>query len=174
MNTMMGAGFLCGAAAGICLLIVMKKLMKKDRSAKCQYDERQQMVRARGFQYGFFGWLIFDAVYIALDIGLGIQYMDTAMALLSGMLIGISIYASYAIWNEGYFSLNTYPGRVTAFLAAAAVLNIICAVRHLEEGLLKDGMLTFLKGANLICAAAAILVFAVLIAKWCSDRRKEE
>ncbi len=174
MDEMIQLGFMCSIIAVFLLTILLKKLFRKDNSFKCKYDERQQLVRGRGFQYGFFGWLIFNSFYILLETGFGKQYMDTSMALFSGLVTGIIIYASYAIWNEGYFSLNIYPKRVVAVLAFVMVLNIICGIHNIKEGILKNGKLTFLSGANLICAAALMIVLTVLAVKWCFDQRKAE
>lgn len=175
MDNMIQTGFLCGMAAACFLVVLLKKLVYKGSLFKCRYDERQQLVRGRGFQYGFFGWIFFTAGYIVLDTGFGKRYLDTSMALFLGLMIGAVIYASYAIWHEGYFSLNIYPKRFMGVMTAVTVLNIICSVHFIFEGeLCRDGMLTFFGGSNLVCAAASLTVLFVLAAKYGYDHRKAE
>lgn len=166
--------YLAGVAFGCCLVLLLLKAAKKGGSIKCKYDERQQLVRGRGFKYGFFGWMAFNGIYIFMDIGLEVQCMDTSMVLLSGMLVGVMVYASYCIWNDGYFSLNENPKRAMAILAAASLLNIACAAYRIQEGLLENGVLTFLNGSNLSVAALSVILLAVLFVKWGSDHRKPD
>ena len=45
-----GMGVVCGILVGLLLMVVILKLTKTDGSLKCKYDERQQLVRGKGFQ----------------------------------------------------------------------------------------------------------------------------
>jgi len=173
-NEMIRMGFLVGIIVGCCAVILFFKLSNTDGSIKCKFDERQQAVRGRGFKYGFFGWMIFNACCIVTEIGLEEQYMDTSMTLFCGMLVGVAIYGSYSIWHDGYFSLNENPKRVMIILVAVTILNLACAVYRIHNGLLENGQLTFLNGCNLFVAVTALCLLAVLYAKRCSDRRHTE
>lgn len=170
-SEMMRLGFLTGIIIGCCFVIWFLKVTKRDGSLKCKYDERQQMVRGRGFKYGFFGWMIFNAVCIVTDIGWEERYMDQSMTLFCGMLIGIAIYASYSIWHDGYFSLNENPKRIMAILIVVTMLNIVCAAYQIENGLLENGVLTLLNGCNLSVAITSLFLLIVIFVKWNSDRR---
>lgn len=171
---MMRMGFLTGIIAGCVLLLLFIRLSKRNGAGKCNFDERQQIVRGRGFKYGFFAWLIFDAICIVTDIGLEERFMDMSLTLLCGMLVGLAVYASYCIWNDGYVSFNQSPKRIMAILAAGGVLNLVCAVYRFQQGMLENGKLTFLNGSNLLVAVTALFLLAVFIAKQCTDRRDTE
>lgn len=173
-DEMMRMGFLTGIIVGCVLLLLFIRLSKRSGSGKCSFDERQQIVRGRGFKYGFFAWLIFDAVCIVTDIGLEERFMDLSLTLLSGMLIGLAVYASYCIWNDGYISLNQSPKRIMIILAAGGILNLVCAAYRFQQGMLENGKLTFLNGSNLFVAVTALFLLAVFIAKRCADRRDTE
>lgn len=173
-DEMMRMGFLTGIIVGCVLLLLFIRLSKRSGSGKCSFDERQQIVRGRGFKYGFFAWLIFDAVCIVTDIGLEERFMDLSLTLLSGMLIGLAVYASYCIWNDGYISLNQSPKRIMIILAAGGILNLVCAAYRIQQGMLENGKLTFLNGSNLFVAVTALFLLAVFIAKRCADRRDTE
>ncbi len=167
-------GFLAGIITGCCVAVLLFKMMKKDRSAKCKYDERQQIVRGRGFQYGFFGWMAFNGFCIVADIGLEVHFMDLSMTLFCGMVIGTAIYVSYSVWHDGYFSLNENPKRVLSILITATALNVACAVYRIHNGLLEHGVLTFLNGANLMIAIVMVFLLAVMFVKWAAERRNQD
>ena len=173
-NEMMWMGFLTGIVTGCCLLILFIRRSKRNGSGKCTFDERQQIVRGQGFKYGFFAWMIYDGICIVTDIGLEEQFMDLSLTLLSGMLIGLVVYASYSIWNDGYISLYQSQKRIMLILAAAGILNLACAAYRFHDGLLENGKLTFLNGSNLFVAVTALFLLAVMTAKRCTDRRDME
>lgn len=169
-NIVIRMGFLAGVLSGLLVVVLLLKLMRKDGSLKCKYDERQQLVRGRGFQYGFFGWMIYDGVCILTDIGFEVHLMDLSMTLFSGMMVGTVIYVSYSVWHDGYFSLNLNPRRLMSMLGAMTVLNISCAAVRIHSGLLEQGVLTFFNGSNLLMAVASLLLLGVMFAKWFKDR----
>ena len=173
-NEMMHMGFLAGIVTGCCLLILFIRLSKRNGSGNCSFDERQQIVRGRGYKYGFFAWMIFDAVCIVTDIGLEERFMDLSLTLLSGMLLGLAVYGAYSIWNDGYISLHQSPKRIMVILAAGGILNLACAAYRIQQGILENGKLTFLSGSNLFVAVTSLFLLAVLIAKRCTDRRDTE
>lgn len=170
----MRLGFLAGVVAGCILVVLFLWMTKKDGSIRCKYDERQQLVRGRGFQYGFFSWMIFNGIEILLDVGFEKQYMDTSMSLYFGMVVGVAVYVSYNIWHDGYFSLNENPKRAISLLVAMTVLNGACGAFRVHEGLLENGVLTLLNGANLLLAVAMLLILSVLFVKWHSDQKRTE
>ncbi|MDE7313903.1 MAG: hypothetical protein K2N87_20150 [Eubacterium sp.] len=173
-NYGMRIGFLTGMLVGCFLVLLFLKMTRKDGSLKCKYDERQQLVRGRGFQYGFFSWMVFNGIYITIDLGLGKKYMDTSMVLYCGMVVGGVVYIIYSIWHDGYFSLNENPKRLLFLFITITLLNGACAFERIHEGLLDHGVLTLINGANRFLAAAAVLVLIVLFVKWYSDSKKTE
>lgn len=173
-NEMIRIGFLTGIILGCCFLVLFLKVTKKDGSIKCKFDERQQLVRGRGFKYGFFGYIIFNAACIVTDISLEKWFMDMSMTLLCGMLVGVAIYGSYSIWNDGYFSLNENPKRIVPLLAVITMLNMLCAAYRIHNGLLENGKLTFLNGCNLFTGTTCLFLLLVLLVKRGCDHRKAE
>lgn len=169
-------GFLAGILSGGILAILLVRLTRTDRTFKCKYDERQQLVQGRAFKYGFFGWMLFDAFCILADLGLEVRWMDRASLLFSGMLVGITVYASYSIWYDGYFSLNQKPAQVLSILVSIAVLNAVCAVRqiYVHQGLLENGVVSFYYSCNLFMAAVSVFLLTVVAVKYRFDCKKAE
>ena len=166
-------GLLAGALAGCC--VVLAALGKKrDGSIKGKYDERQQVVRGRAFQYGFVGWMIFTAFCILSDIGLEIQFMDLSMTLFCGMLIGVTIYVVYSVWYDGYIPLKKNPKRILKILITVTLMNALCAVYRIRHGLLEHGVLTFLNGVNLLLTVAFTILLTVMFVKWTKERQNTD
>ena len=53
MNVEMALGMVTGLVLGLILFIIILKVTKKDGKIKCQYDERQELARGKGFKYGY-------------------------------------------------------------------------------------------------------------------------
>lgn len=174
MNSAEFAGILSGLVIGMVLVIVILRLTKKDYSLRCKYDERQQLVRGRGFKYGFFTLMLYDIFYGFGNVILEKQVVDHMTAVFFGVFLGIAVYASYCIWHEGYFSLNENPKRVMLVFAILAVSNfIIFAVQILHGTVMKDGIITY-HCVNLLCGVLFIIIFMVVFAKWFCNRREVE
>lgn len=174
MNSAEFAGIFSGLVIGIILVIVLLRLTKKDYSLRCMYDERQQLVRGRGFKYGFFTLMIYDIFYGWGMDALDQQYIDDVTAMIFGVCLGVAVYASYCIWHEGYFSLNENPKRVLLVFGILAVLNfIIFAVQILHGTVMEDGVITY-HCVNLLCGVLFIFLFIVIFAKWFCNRREVE
>lgn len=167
-------GILCGAAVGVILVVLILKWTKKDGSSKCKFDERQQLVRGRGFKYAFFSLVICNAVYAAVDAGMEEKLIDAPVGVSAGVVISAVVYACYCIWNEGYFALNENPKRVLAAFVLIALLNFgVFAGNVMKNGMLEDGVLN-VSCMNLLCGVMFLVVFAVMLAKWIQNKREAD
>lgn len=167
-------GIFTGAVIGIICTVLLATLLKTDKSAKCKYDERQELVRGRGFKYGFFTLLICNGL-IALLKGAGVDlYAETEVAVGINCFIGIGVYAAYCIWNEGYFGLNNNKkGLMIAFAVIAAVNLFNSAVFIVKGAMIQNGKLT-LYSFNLFCGLLFVVIFVtMLLKKICKDREDE-
>ncbi len=169
-------GFLAGILSGGILAILLVRLIRTDRTLKCKYDERQQLIQGRAFKYGFFSWMFFDGFCILADIGLEVRWLDRSTVLFLGMLVGMTVYVSYSIWHDGYFSMNQNPRKVLALLVLAAVLNMLCAARNIyaHQGVLENGVVSFHYSCNLLMAAFSVFLLSVMAVKSILDHKKPE
>lgn len=173
MNKSILLGILCGLLIGGIVVIIILKLTKEDGSVKCKYDERQQLVRGRGFKYGFFVLLIYDFVYGIAGFAAERRYLDDGAAMILGICAGVLVYASYCIWNDGYFSLNENPRKVLIAFVFIGIFNLLLGIRQIKAGaLIVKGMLTF-RCVNLLCGAMFLVLFLVIFAKWICNKREE-
>ena len=171
------AGYWAGVGAGIALGLVVTvavlKAVKKDGRIKCRYDERQVLVQGRSFKYGFYTLL----VCLMLDVFLGDladPYVDHGVIVFLCLAVGVIVGAGYAIWNDGYFSLNEYPKRVVAAFLAIALLNFVVFLRYIHEGeLIENGVVT-LSAINLICAVLLLVIVLIILARYACRKRQDE
>lgn len=174
MNTAYLIGIVCGIAVGIIALVVMMKFARTDGALRCKYDERQRIVRATGFKFAFFTLLFYDLAYGIINSAMDKRWMDDLTGMFIGCCISVVVYAAYAIWNEGYFSLNENPRRMLFVFGVVGLCNMVIGVRNvLEEGLIQDGMLNS-KCLNLVCGLTFIFIFVILFTKWQVSKREDD
>ena len=177
MSTEYVAGFIVGFLLVFVAIFVVRMIVSKKLggvpTGKCNFDERQELVRGKAFKYGFFTMM---ACNIILGFGPDILEVELPMAnsvaMFLSLAIGLVVFASYAIWNEGYFSLNERPKSMMILFGFIAVVNTISAIMNYHQGkMFADGKLTFF-AMNAVCAGMFVLIFIVLFAK--SIARKHE
>lgn len=162
MDTEMFAGVVCGIIVGIILVVILLKITKTNGKIKCEFDERQEMIRGRGFKYGFYTLLIYDAVYGVVDLTVEKPYADNLLMLVIGIAISVVVYAGYAIWHESYFALNESPRKFLIAFAAVAVINLAIAGINAKRGILiQEGQLTWY-GTNLVAGIMFLVIMLVL------------
>lgn len=174
MNMEYLLGLLIGLGVGGILLAIVLKITKKDGSIKCKYDERQQLVRGKGFKYAFFTLIIYNFLVTMLDSSMERQYVESGVLMITGVMIGAFVYAVYCIWNEGYFSLNENPKRVLIAFGVIALVNIGIGILSCIRGVVfVNGVLT-INCMNLLCGILLLMIFFVVIVKWICRQREEE
>lgn len=164
---------LMGLIIGILLVVIMLTVTKTDDSLKCKFDERQELVRGRGFKYGFFTVLICNGIFAVLNLLEISLFQAVEVAMLLSILMGVLVFASYCIWNDGYFSLNENRRSLLICFAAVGVINILIGVINTHRGVVfVNNSLTF-ESANLFCGIMAVILFVVMFLKKIKDEREE-
>lgn len=161
-------GCAVGILFGIMCKVLMAKFFTKDKSGKSKYDERQKIVRGRGYKYGFFTLLI----CMALDILLGTtleMYIDRSVLIFTSLCLAVVVHAAYSIWNDGYFSINEEPTKIIIVLSVIGVINLWIGIRHIVHGTIIEEGIVGMNAMNLICGIMMLLILSVLaIKKQCS------
>lgn len=167
-------GIIIGAIIGIILVILILKVTKTDGDIKCKYDERQELVRGKGFKYAFFTLLFYNSAAACLIAAFKEIPIDSSGFLMIGVIIQLLVYVIYAIWNEAYFSLNENPQKVMVALALIGLFNLFIGIYQIAEGrFLENGLLTF-RSMNFFLGIAMVIVFIVLAVKQICRRREED
>lgn len=167
-------GVVVGALVGILLVAALLKWTKTDKSKKCRFDERQELVRGRGFKYAFVIMIIYYGVYGMLDLLLEKMFIETMGAMFFGMLLGVGVHVCYCVWNEGYVALNENPKRLRMVFTILAVFNILRFILEAVHGeVIVNGILQFVT-INLACGIELIVIVIVMFAKEFSEHREND
>lgn len=165
MNIAYIAGILAGILVGIIFIFFFSKWTKKDGRMNCKWDERQVLIRGRGYQIAFFTVIILLAVYSLTGSGIEGFLMDHETACLFIVFTGAAVHMVYCIWRGAYFSLNENRKRVLVMFAVLGIINLGIGFRELISGdAVTDGILN-IRSANLFCGSLFALVFITLLVK---------
>ena len=168
-----GIIFVAGVLIGLLFVVILMTSATKGEDVKAKFDERQELVRGKGFKYAFFGMLFWEAALFTLEpLGITIP-MTLGDASLISILIGATIYASYCIWNDGYFALNQRNGVIMTVLIIMGLFNLMLGIQSFVEGYAwVDGQLST-RSSNLFCGIMMIIVCVVMLLKKFVKDRKE-
>lgn len=161
--------------AAIAIWVFVRKMSTTDGRTKCSFDERQELVRGKGFKYGFFTLIIYDMAIccVAGAYPEVLSFVDAQLQMFIGVVLSVVVFACYCIWNEGYFALNEHPKRLLIIFAFVAILNTIIGIINAIDGMyVVEGVLTF-SCSNIVCAAMFYIIFVVLLMKTISNKKEE-
>ncbi|MBE5883791.1 MAG: hypothetical protein E7291_05195 [Lachnospiraceae bacterium] len=167
------AGIVFGVILGILIVVIMLAATKKGERVKCDYDERQEIVKGKGFQYGFFTVIICNAILIFLSV-LKVTFLrEMEAALFISVVLGVAVYVSYCIWNDGYFALNENRKSLIIIFATIGILNIAIGIRNIINGsFIRNGSLTF-ESINFFCGLLMLEILIVILLKKMRDGKEE-
>ena len=164
----MSTGYASGLAVGIVTALIIFAIIWKFKKTKMkgQFDERQELVRGRGYKYASFtmlGLLCVDLLiesYNAFDV----LPVPRTLALFFIILTGVMVYALYCIKNDSYFGVGTDVRTYRAVMWIVIVCNAISAFAGLKDGALEDGKLAFGPWASLLfCIAFASIMISLSV-----------
>lgn len=165
--------FVIGLVIGLLVVAICLAVSKKGDETKNQFDERQELVRGIGFKYGFFTLMISNAVLLFLKVLEVPLFSNLEVAMTASIVVGVAVFASYCIWNDGYFALNENRKSLLIMLGLIGLMNIVIGIGNLMAGVvIENGALTF-RSTNLFCALLFLVIFVVLLLKQIKDGKEE-
>ena len=154
----------------VVLSLVLMKSIHGDGNALPKYDERQKVVRGRGYMFAFYITLI---IYCAIPFTL----QDDAKKYLGDMLffgpalLGILIHVSYCIWQNAYVELNTEFKKCVSVITATSILNLWLGLLAIADGrMVKEGALQF-PALSVMVGVVGMLIVIEMIVKRALDKR---
>ena len=147
-------------------------LARKKAIGKGEYDERQELVRGRGYKLGFFTFAICNMVILCLSDGDHVMYIDVDAAMIISVLISAVVFAVYCIINDGYFGLVEKTISTILILAGIGIMNFGIALMNKGEWV-EDGRLKF-PIVSLACGIAMLVVSVAGMIKLRLNKREEE
>lgn len=170
----MGIVTALGMVLGLALAVIIASAIKKGDDVAGKYDERQELVRGRGYKYSFFAMMITTFLYYVMQLA-GIESPlngDIAMAV--SLMIGICVCAGYCIWNDGYFALNEKRGVFIVIALLGGGINLTMGISAFISGAaMQNGKFTF-RSLNLFVGIMILIICGVmLLKKICGDREDD-
>ena len=162
MSTSYAAGLAFGIVTALIIFAVIWKFSKK--SMKGTFDERQELVRGRGYKYASFtmlSLLVIDLLLESLDAFETLP-VTRMLAIFIMILAGVMVYALYCIKNDSYFGVGTDSRTYRAVMWIVIVCNAVSGFTGLKEGAMEDGKLAFGPCASLLfCLAFVIIMISI-------------
>ena len=162
MSTSYAAGLAFGIVTALIIFALIWKFIKK--SMKGTFDERQELVRGRGYKYASFtmlSLLVIDLLLESLDAFETLP-VTRMLAIFIMILAGVMVYALYCIKNDSYFGVGTDSRTYRAVMWIVIVCNAVSGFTGLREGAMEDGKLAFGPCASLLfCLAFVIIMISI-------------
>lgn len=161
-----------GLLLGSGVLIGMKK-SKTDGRLFAKYDERQQLVRGKGWKYGFFTMVGADAIYaVVVDI-LGFVPCHSVVSATASIILGVMVYCVYCIMHDGYYGLNENRRTCNMIFLFIGLANLVISIMGIIHGeVIVDGQIS-LKATNLLCAILMFVILGASIIKEAIEKKEE-
>ena len=177
MNTEYAAGLAFGIVTALIIFGLVWKFSKR-KNMMGSFDERQELVRGRGYKYAFFtvlGLITLDLLAEAFGAIEALPFTRT-LVIFFIILAGVMVYALYCIKNDSYFGVGTDTRTYRAVMWVIIVCNAISGFSGLREGAMADGKLAFGPCASLLFCAAFVVIMITLSVKQrgMADEESEE
>ena len=163
MNNDYATGLAVGIIVAIVILGIIWKFSKNKMKGK--FDERQELVRGRGYKYACFTLLGLLTLDLLLECFRAFEVLPITreLYLFFMILVGVMVYALYCVKNDSYFGVGMDTRTYRAVMWIVIVCNAISAVSGLMDGgAMEDGKLAFGPWAALIFVIAFIILMISL------------
>lgn len=166
------SGLFAGIIFGCFFVVILLFVTKNNNKISPEYDERQEMIRGKGYYIGFWVTIIYF-VALAFSDFVGIRIpAENSVIILAGILVGIFSMAIYCVWKDAYFAMNENRKSLYIVFLIVGFVNVALGIFNLHFGVaIVNGILTF-RGINLICGSFLALFGVVLLIK--NARKNEE
>ena len=140
----MSIEYMAGLIVGIFVAVLVLWLIGRKAKSKgpAQFDERQQVARARAYSVGFFTILFYCVLY-ALVSAVGVKWCQDAVGMVLGCFVGITAFVISAIRHDAYFGINE---DVKTMMRLGIVIVFFCYlggfIQRFEGEMVEDGLLT--------------------------------
>lgn len=166
-------GVIFGFIVGIILVYILRLVINTGESSKSEYDERQILVRATGFKYGFVALALFNILIgmlyvIEMDIP-----VEIGILLISGVILSIMVSVTYCIFREGYFAMNEDRKRVVIAFSVILVFNTISIIINAKSGTIVNNGKLAVGSLNIVGAIAMVYVLIIIAIKAFVDKKED-
>lgn len=167
------SGYMTGIGCGM-IVVGLVWAYKKKQGKGCEFDERQELERGRGFKYGFFTILLYNLLYGATVIDGASTWCDPFVGYFIGACLGLAVFGVYCIWKGAYASLSQTPIAMYTILGFSALTQITIGLINIEEErIIVDGKLT-VRSANLFLGVVCAVLWSAYFIRNRLNKREAE
>ena len=164
MNIYKSTGILSGILLGLIICFIVFKFANNNHKVRTEYDERQRVIRNKGYKIAFYTALILNTIMLALYYGDLPLPLDPYMANAAVIFISCTVLACYTIWNDAYWGLNNNRRRYFIILAATVLLNAFPVfMTAIHGGLIENGKLSAVFINLLVLVMLAVIGIVMLV-----------
>lgn len=164
-----------GILTGLLVAILFLLTSITDTSTRRKYDERQLLAQRNAYRYAFFTMIGFSVLMLCWYLtDLPAFATQPGVLLFLNAILGILVYAVYAIWHDAYFALNESRVKLIICFVTLGLINLIAAGHCILSGeFLTDGKLNSLS-INLFCGILSITVLTTILLKKQKEKREQK
>lgn len=168
------AGFIVGIIVGIVIVaLIIRKLNGKNSEGKyrTEYDERQQIIRGKGYAIGFYAMASYMFLLMLVDM-FGIVIPATLQIIaFGGIIVGIVADCCYCIWKGAYWGMNNNKSRYAVLFFIAGIINFgAFYMACVQDRVFENGMLST-NVINLLCGIMLVFIGIATLARTIADKR---
>lgn len=153
----------------VLVLFVMRRNNVQVRGG--DVDERQQMIRGKALRLAMITIVIIAVLYSCFTYITETHYAEDGISVLLLAFIGLAVYSIYAIFHDAFFGFKDRPLRYILITLIVSGVNVVGAVRMIQEHMLvQNGVLTN-NGIQLALAALFFVILIAIVIKYVMDRR---
>ncbi len=154
------------------LFVVILTLLKRNNGRNKDFDERQALIRGRGYKYGFCALLLAQAAILCL-LSFDVLPGDLVyFSLCAALALGLFVFCAYNIWHDAFFGLHQKPGTYLLICLAVMLANLLGPVTMLINGGSFRSLLAPSGCTNLLCACLFFLIALTILGKLLLDRKE--
>ena len=162
----MSTSYLWGVAVGVIVGVIIVALIFTYNKKKTgsvvggDFDERQQLLRGKAFQAGFFTMLILSFLYwVLVRLVLQRPLMEDGLSALICVLVGVGVFGFDCILHDAFFTVQNKPKNYIILFIATTICQIPSAINNIQKGrVVENGVLTF----GVIPIVCAVLFLGIL------------
>ncbi len=174
MNAKVSAGMAMGLMVGLVIAVILLKVANKDHKLKTQYDERQELVKGKGYKYSFYTMMCVEVVLMLLDMA-GISFpIESYLIHTCTLLLGCLVLCVHSIWNGAYWGLNNNHKRYAIIIVVAVILNIIPVAAAIAHNSLSGTGIDSIPILNIIVLVWMAMIGIAALAKKIIDGKAAE
>lgn len=132
-------------------LLIVFFIFTLKQSKKSNYDERQELIRGRGYKYGFLTILSLDAIFLILN---GQVKVSSLLMIMIPLFAGVWVFSMYTIWNSAYFALD--QNKVKLFSWIFVIVGVMNCIKGIEGPIKKT-----LMDSNMYYLFVGIFLFSI-------------